>query len=285
VVLQDLDPEGARALAARLTSYGLEARAVEPRDREARRKVRRLFVKKDALMAGRILGVIAGSSGGAFSGLGRTLSRGEAAIPLLLILALGIVAVPVATVIRHRMPEVRWRAGGQRRALKRYLEIAPGIRSPALASLARRVVLRLRELGELSSRDGKTADATAAVEELVLRAADWIEACQLLEDRLGDEGGLYREVADLRRRQGKARNDREIAEAERSIDTRRSLERSREVLLDRLLEFSARLDSLWVTMGSLGVHAAAEDLRELERAAEETSLAVAAVREVEEGPA
>jgi hypothetical protein len=276
IALADLDADGARDLVARLAAAGLEATALEQGGRDARRTMRRLFAKKDALLSGRLYAVAAASSGGLFSGIGRSLARPGVALPVVSLLALGALVVPVVTIVRDRMPEVRWRGGRGLRAMKRYLELAPAIRNPALESLTRRVVLGLQELRSLARTSPAAREAADAAEDLAIRAADWIEACQLVEDRLGDERLMYREVAKLAGAGGK------VAAANRSLDSRRELERAREVLLDRILEFSSRLDRLRATLGSLGARDAERDLRELGKAAEEASVAVSAVREVEE---
>ena len=283
VLVRGLEEEGARRLARALEGRGLASACKPERRGGSDRATRALVLRKDLLLSARAVGILAASVGGSLGSMGGRIFQRGGWVWFVAVLAALFVVAPVATIIRNRLPELRWRAAsadrGRAEALARYLELAPRVASPPLQALARRIVLRYEALGRMEGEVPLARDAAP----LVLRAADWIEACQGVVDRLErtDERGIYRRIADLRD-DSPGGHEETMARNERALDRRRELERTRAVLLDRILTFSARLDALVVNLASRGAHAARREVADLERAAEDAALTVGAIRVVEE---
>jgi hypothetical protein len=283
VLLDGLDPDGARTLVRALKAVGLEAAEEARGGGPSDVQVRRVFRKKDLSMSLRTVGLVLASSASVLPGLGASLGRQGIFAPVLALLAMGALAIPVVTVIRHRIPLVSRPKGGPSAVLARYLDLAPRLESAPLEALARRIVTRYEALARLEravvapQRPREGAQIARDTEPMVLRAADWLEACRGIEERLGrnDERGLYRHIGDEARPGNSG-----IEDTEQSIGGRREMERNRDILLDRLLSFSARLDRLLLTVAALGAHGAAEDMQDLTRAAEEVALVTGSIREI-----
>jgi serine/threonine protein kinase len=306
-LLGRLSPEGASALAGRLSELGVKAIPVHRADSRLRREVAGLFRRKQWVMSLRVYAIVFGTMAYGFGNLFRFVSRAPVGYAGLGLVAALLLSIPVLQFLQARRPLVAWGQKPHSPALEHFLSLAPAIRSVPLQALTRRIIARWEVLQRLPERRGRAAgvrrsgaaarlpealgeEIAEAADKLLETAAAWVAECQGLQDRLeqSDEKELYRRLAELETELAGTEQTAQVQallqqreQLQRELGARRELERSHDTLMDRLLALSARLDALAIRLASIEAHEAERVLGELRQAQEEAEVGAAAALEVE----
>ncbi|MFC1851351.1 serine/threonine protein kinase [candidate division CSSED10-310 bacterium] len=288
VILDDLEKNDAHELKHRLELLGLEAVALSYQDRALKKSIRGLTIQKIKKMTVRYYAVILGSMGGIWAQVGNL------GLYLFLIVGLILMSIPVYCGFRFRLPEVTW-TSSRRKPMKTLLALARKLTNPALQSITRRIVGKGAILRQtITQANELPADlkkqALEAIDRNIQNSITWLELAQRVDVLLHkfDEKTLYQKISSLDHQITTATSLEHTDELmKQSFDLRadleenRSLEQSRELLFDRLLTLSSRLDALAIRLAMISSYQAQNVLQDILHLTTDLQIETDAMDEIE----
>ena len=265
-LIRTIDKDSAYSLAGVLAKQGIETSVVSSSGKEGKQAAKARINKKVIKMTGRYSLIVLFSSAGMYSIMARNPVAGLAVI------GLSLITIGFIQAIRGRTAETGINTTTDIVAVHSLIQALREVRSSSLKSVGKRIASKtsiilkmVTDAAAVSKQD--SAELKKVTAGLIGECAGWILDFQAIDDALtaSAEESLNREETFKRR-----------------LKDRRQLERNREMLMDRILSLSSRLDSLTLTLSAIKANritAAINEIRQVESDLETEAEALIEVRD------
>jgi serine/threonine protein kinase len=265
-LIKTVNEDSANSLAGVLAKQGLETSIANSTENKGNQAAKALINKKVKKMTGRYALIVLFSSAGMYSIMARNPVAGLAVI------AISLVTVGFIQAIRGRTAEARIKSTADIGAVDSLVQVLRDVRSLSLKSVGKRIASKTSQILKM------THDAAPVLKQdleelkkviagLTKECAGWILDFQAIDDALtaSAEESLYDEKT-----------------FKRQLKDRRQIEQNREILMDRILSLSSRLDSLTLSLSAIKANRITAAIKELRKVESDLEIEAEAIIEVQD---